>query len=246
MVTPATSAQWGQVGTVREPASTATVPAVGPGVQITDQQVSGMIPSEWPAPRTWTISAVYERADDATLQPRVKLAVEYGIGAAAYASEVDVTAAGLVLGVTAQNVAASSRVLPAVIGSGGLVTVKVSATPGPPVLGVVSQVVPYGALAPAGLARARAPRGAVALVATTVPYAAGIAGAPVDATATWQYLLTSGVGVALSGVVTLAQAGAGTFKPLELGVAVPVAANAVTLVDVGAGGYHYLSWRVMQ
>lgn len=246
MVTPAQSAQWGQVADVAEPPSTTTTPAVGPGVQITDSQVSGMIPAEWPAPRTWTVSAQYERVDPSTIPPSVRLAIEYGIGAAAYQSDMAVSAAGLVLGVTAQSIAASSRVMPIPLGGGGTVKVRVSVTPGPPLLGIVSQVVPYGTFAPAGLVRAVAPRGAVAVVVTTQPYDP-LPIAPADGQGYWTYLLTSGVGIQLSPVVPLAQTvGPSTYRVLEMGVSVPPTANALTLQDVGPAGYHYLTWRVLQ
>lgn len=246
MVTPAQSAQWGQVADVAEPPSTTTTPAVGPGVQITDSQVSGMIPAEWPAPRTWTVSAQYERVDPSTIPPSVRLAIEYGIGAAAYQSDMAVSAAGLVLGVTAQSIAASSRVMPIPLGGGGTVKVRVSVTPGPPLLGIVSQVVPYGTFAPAGLVRAVAPRGAVAVVVTTQPYDP-LPIAPADGQGYWTYLLTSGVGIQLSPVVPLAQVvGANTYRVLEMGVSVPATANALTLSGVGPAGYHYLTWRVLQ
>lgn len=248
MVTPATSAQWGQTDDVAEPPSTATQPTIGPGVQITDSQVSGMVPAEWPAPRLWTLAAQYERLDPSTVLPRVRLAVEYGIGAAAFASEMDVPAAGMVLGVTAQSVSLSSRVMPVPLGNGGTLRVRVSATPGAPVLGAVSQVVPYGTLSPTpGAIRARAPRGAYALVASSVAYAAGIPQVPVDATGQFIYELPNAVAVNVSGVTAFAQPlGASAFRPLELGVSLPAAANGVSLVDVGADGYHYLTWRVSQ
>ena len=246
MVTPAQSAQWGQVADVAEPSSTTTTPATGPGVQITDRQVSGMIPVEWPAPRTWTVSAQYERVDPSTIPPSVRLAIEYGIGAAAYQSDMAVSAAGLVVGVTAQSIAASSRVMPSPLGGGGTVKVRVSVTPGPPLLGIVSQVVPYGTLAPAGLARAIAPRGAVAVVVTTQPYNPLPVAAP-DGQGYWTYLLPGGVGIQLSPVITLAQTvGPSTYRILEMGVSVPPTANALTLSDVGPAGYHYLTWRVLQ
>jgi hypothetical protein len=246
VVTPAQSAQWGQVADVAEPPSTTTTPAVGPGVQITDSQVSGMIPAEWPAPRTWTVSAQYERVDPSTIPPSVRLAITHGIGAASYESDMAVSAAGLVLGVTAQSIAASSRVMPIPLGGGGTVKVRVSVTPGPPLLGIVSQVVPYGTFAPAGLVRAVAPRGAVAVVVTTQPYDP-LPTAPADGQGYWTYLLTSGVGIQLSPTITLAQTvGASTYRILEMGVSVPAAANALTLSDVGPAGYHYLTWRVLQ
>jgi len=246
VVTPAQSAQWGQVADVAEPPSTTTTPAVGPGVQITDSQVSGMIPAEWPAPRTWTVSAQYERVDPSTIPPSVRLAIEYGIGAAAYQSDMAVSAAGLVMGVTAQSIAASSRVMPIPLGGGGTVKVRVSVTPGPPLLGIVSQVVPYGTFAPAGLARAIAPRGAVAVVVTTQPYNPLPVAAP-DGLGYWTYILPGGIGVQLSPVITLAQTvGPSTYRVLEMGVSVPPTANALTLQDVGPAGYHYLTWRVLQ
>ncbi len=246
MVTPAQSAQWGQVADVAEPPSTTTTPAVGPGVQITDSQVSGMIPAEWPAPRTWTVSAQYERVDPSTIPPSVRLAIEYGIGAAAYQSDMAVSAAGLVMGVTAQSIAANSRVMPNPLGGGGTVKVRVSVTPGPPLLGIVSQVVPYGTFAPAGLARAIAPRGAVAVVVTTQPYNPLPVAAP-DGQGYWTYILPGGVGIQLSPVITLAQTvGPNTYRVLEMGVSVPPTANALTLQDVGPAGYHYLTWRVLQ
>lgn len=246
MVTPAQSAQWGQVADVAEPPSTSTTPATGPGVQITDQQVSGMIHAEWPAPRQWTVSAQYERVDPSTVPPSVRLGIEYGIGGAAYKSDMAVSAAGLVVGVTAQSIAASSRVMPIPLGGGGTVKVRVSVTPGPPLLGIVSQVVPYGTFAPAGLARAVAPRGAVAVVVTTQPYNPLPIAAP-DGQGYWTYLLNSGVGIQLSPVITLAQTvGPSTYRILEMGVSVPATANAITLQDVGPGGYHYLTWRVLQ
>lgn len=248
MVTPATSAQWGQTADVSEPPSTATQAATGPGVQITDSQVSGMVPAEWPAPRLWTLAAQYERLDGSTVLPRVRLAVEYGIGAAAYASEMDVPAAGMVLGVTAQSVSLSSRVLPVPLGNGGTLRVRVSATPGAPVLGAVSQVVPFGTFSPTPAAvRAIAPRGAYALVASSVPYVGAVPQVPVDATGRFIYLLPGAIAVDVSGTTAFAQPlGANSFRPLELGVSLPAAANGVSLVDAGAAGYHYLTWRVSQ
>lgn len=246
MVTPATSAQWGQTADVAEPPSTTTTPAIGPGVQITDSQVSGMVPSEWPAPRTWTVSAQYERVDPSTVPPSVRLGIEYGIGGAAYQSDMAVSAAGLVVGVTAQSIAAQSRVLPIPLGGGGTVKVRVSVTPGPPLLGIVSQVVPYGTFGPGGVVRAVAPRGAVAVVVTTQPYNPLPIAAP-DGQGYWTYLLNGGVGIQLSPVITLAQTvGPSTYRILEMGVSVPPTANALTLQDVGPAGYHYLTWRVLQ
>ncbi|HPM23016.1 MAG TPA: hypothetical protein PLP66_03875 [Phycisphaerae bacterium] len=205
-----------------------------------------MIPAEWPAPRTWTVSAQYERVDPSTIPPSVRLAIEYGIGAAAYQSDMAVSAAGLVMGVTAQSIAANSRVMPNPLGGGGTVKVRVSVTPGPPLLGIVSQVVPYGTFAPAGLARAIAPRGAVAVVVTTQPYNPLPVAAP-DGQGYWTYILPGGVGIQLSPVITLAQTvGPNTYRVLEMGVSVPPTANALTLQDVGPAGYHYLTWRVLQ
>lgn len=246
-MTPATSAQWGQTADVAEPPSTTTTPAIGPGVQITDSQVSGMVPSEWPAPRTWTVSAQYERVDPSTVPPSVRLGIEYGIGGAAYQSDMAVSAAGLVVGVTAQSIAAQSRVMPIPLGGGGIVKVRVSVTPGPPLLGIVSQVVPYGTFAPAGVVRAIAPRGAVAVVVTTQPYNP-LPIAPALGQGFWTYVLPNGVGIQLSPVFTLSQAvpAGGRYQPLEQGVSVPPTANALTLQAVGPAGYHYLTWRVLQ
>lgn len=255
MSTVANSSGWGRGQLVLQPATASLVPADGPGLQITDQQVGeNVVEDGWPRQRDWALAVDFnlepEAADVVMEIPRVRARITYGVGGADYTYECDVAATGQVLHVVAQWVTLNTHVFAPAVLPPRPVRVYVAATPGRPHTQTVRARIPYGTEAfPGAPIVAIAPRAAVSLVATTVEYAAGLPVTVTDGVGDWIYQSREpGLFSVVSPVVPLAQpvTVTPTFRSLAQGVSVPVGANAARLTDIGAGGWHYVAWEVQQ
>lgn len=248
------SAGWGLSRVVMEPATGSLQPEQGPGVQITDQQVGRLVVDEsgWPRPRDWTVNLQCQSQTTLGLieVPRAQARIEYGLGGASYLTELDIPMAGLAWHVCAQWISVQTSLGAPLVLPPAPSRITISVTPGAPRTQTIATRLPYGTqLKPGEVAVAIAPQGAVALVATTVEYAAGSPVTVYDATGDWVYQTpTPGVFSVRTPLVPMAQpiTVTPTFRTLTQGVSIPRDANSPRLNPQGAGGYHYLRWECQQ